>query len=121
MLGTNSVKDGKSLEFEQDHGWIFEVLADGTSSPQPLKAMGRFVHEATAIDPQTGVVYETEDRGTAAFCRFIASTNQKLSEGSLFRRVAGMATASSIWIQPVVAINDSDKSGNTILSRYSSH
>jgi len=81
VLGTDSVKDGKSLGFEQDHGWIFEVPADGTSSPQPLKAMGRFVHEATAIDPQTGIVYETEDRGTAGFYRFIPSTKQKLSDG----------------------------------------
>lgn len=25
----------------------------------PLKAMGRFVHEAVAVDPGTGIVYET--------------------------------------------------------------
>ena len=25
--------------------------------------MGRFNHEAVAVDPQSGIVYETEDRG----------------------------------------------------------
>jgi secreted PhoX family phosphatase len=33
--------------------------------------MGRFVHEAVAVDPETGYVYETEDRGRAGFYRFI--------------------------------------------------
>jgi secreted PhoX family phosphatase len=47
-----------------DHGYVFEVPATATEEvdPLPLKAMGRFVHEAVAIDPATGIVYETEDR-----------------------------------------------------------
>ena len=46
------------------HGYVFEVPAgaDGPVDPVPLKAMGRFVHEAVALDPGTGIVYETEDR-----------------------------------------------------------
>ncbi|MEJ7765693.1 MAG: alkaline phosphatase PhoX [Acidimicrobiales bacterium] len=46
------------------HGYVFEVPsgANGPVTPVPLKAMGRFVHEAVAIDPATGIVYETEDR-----------------------------------------------------------
>lgn len=32
-------------------------------NPVPLKAMGRFAHEAIAVDPSNGVVYETEDAG----------------------------------------------------------
>lgn len=58
----------------EPHGYIFEVPADadGPVEPVPLKAMGRFVHEAVAIDPQTNIVYETEDRGTSGFYRFIA-------------------------------------------------
>ena len=47
------------------HGYIFEVPAFGTADPTPLKAMGRFSHEAVAIDPDTGIVYETEDADTA--------------------------------------------------------
>jgi secreted PhoX family phosphatase len=33
--------------------------------------MGRFVHEAIAVDPATGIVYETEDRDRAGLYRFI--------------------------------------------------
>lgn len=49
--------------YTKDHGFIFEV--DGTdprrSGAVPLTAMGRFQHEAIAVDPQRGIVYETED------------------------------------------------------------
>jgi secreted PhoX family phosphatase len=44
------------------HGYVFEVPAgaDGPVDPLPLEAMGRFVHEAVALDPETGVAYQTE-------------------------------------------------------------
>jgi secreted PhoX family phosphatase len=47
----------------QTHGWVFEVPARGRglADPVPLKAMGRFFHEAAAVDPVTGIVYLTED------------------------------------------------------------
>ena len=50
---------------EKNHGWVFEVPATtepGLTKPVPLKAMGRFNHEAVAIDPRSGIVYLTEDR-----------------------------------------------------------
>ncbi|MGY0237074.1 alkaline phosphatase PhoX [Longispora urticae] len=50
--------------YEKDHGWIFEVdphHQGRNATPVPLTAMGRFAHEATCVDPHTGVVYETED------------------------------------------------------------
>ncbi|HEX7896877.1 MAG TPA: alkaline phosphatase PhoX [Planctomycetota bacterium] len=55
----------KKDDVEQDHGWCFEVPAAATSpvDPVPLKAMGRFNHEAIAVDPTSGAVYLTEDRG----------------------------------------------------------
>ncbi len=43
--------------------------------------MGRFVHEALAIDPATGMIYETEDRGTAGFYRFTPNQYGKLAAG----------------------------------------
>ncbi|MEQ9569565.1 MAG: DUF839 domain-containing protein, partial [Longimicrobiales bacterium] len=46
-----------------DHGWNFEVPAiwdAPLAEPVPLKAMGRFNHEAIAVDPASGAVYETE-------------------------------------------------------------
>jgi secreted PhoX family phosphatase len=49
--------------YTKDHGFIFEVdPADPhRSGAVPLTAMGRFAHEAIAVDPRRGVVYETED------------------------------------------------------------
>ena len=49
--------------YTKDHGFIFEVdRADPRrTGAVPLTAMGRFQHEAIAVDPQNGIVYETED------------------------------------------------------------
>jgi secreted PhoX family phosphatase len=40
-------------------------------SKTPIKEMGRFAHEACAIDPATGYVYLTEDSSPSYFYRFI--------------------------------------------------
>ncbi|MEX0935833.1 MAG: alkaline phosphatase PhoX [Gemmatimonadota bacterium] len=52
-----------TAERDRKHGYAFEVpaLANGAVEPIPLREMGRFVHEAAAVDPRTGYVYETED------------------------------------------------------------
>jgi secreted PhoX family phosphatase len=57
---------------DQRHGYIFEVDAFATDlvDPIPLKAMGRFRHEAVAVDPATGFAYLTEDRDDGLFYRF---------------------------------------------------
>jgi secreted PhoX family phosphatase len=49
--------------YTKDHGFIFEVdpVDPRRSGAVPLTAMGRFQHEAIAVDPRSGVVYETED------------------------------------------------------------
>lgn len=49
--------------YTKDHGFIFEVdpCDPHRTGAVPLTAMGRFQHEAVAIDPGTGIVYETED------------------------------------------------------------
>lgn len=54
------------------HGYNFECSADpNETTGQPLVAMGRFSHEAIAVDPVTGYVYETEDsRNVSGFYRF---------------------------------------------------
>lgn len=66
-----------------DHGYIFEVPADaqGLVDPVPLKDMGRFNHEAAAVDPDTGIVYLTEDRGESLFYRFIPTVKEQLAHG----------------------------------------
>ena len=52
--------------FLADHGYVFEVdptsqAANLGKSPVPLKFLGRFAHEAVAVDPATDVIYGTED------------------------------------------------------------
>ena len=50
---------------ECDHRYNFEVPATESmflNKAEPIKAMGRFNHEAVAVDPLTGIVYQTEDR-----------------------------------------------------------
>jgi uncharacterized protein len=64
------------------HGYIFEVPSDGMGDPVPLRDMGRFSHEAVALDPATGYVYETEDNGSSSgFYLFIPSTPGELADG----------------------------------------
>lgn len=74
--------------FERTHGWIFEVPANGAPSVEPLTAMGRFRHEAVAIDPATGVAYETEDHRPAGFYRFLPDSPGDLSRGGRLQMLA---------------------------------
>lgn len=55
--------------YTKDHGWVFEVHPFDNrrnARPVPLTAMGRFMHEAVAIDPTTGIAYQTEDAFSGA-------------------------------------------------------
>jgi uncharacterized protein len=65
------------------HGWVFEVpaAATGLVDPVPLKAMGRFDHEAVCVDPATGIVYLTEDTGDSLFYRFLPDVPGQLARG----------------------------------------
>jgi uncharacterized protein len=52
----------KGGPIEKDHGYNFEVPATATPKLHPaipLKEMGRFNHEAVAVDPKSGIVYQT--------------------------------------------------------------
>lgn len=63
---------GRPEGFEQPHGFVFEVdaEADEPVEPVPLEALGRFSHEAIAVDPVSGVLYLTEDNGFQESCAF---------------------------------------------------
>jgi secreted PhoX family phosphatase len=74
---------GTAAAYGKAHGYNFEVPADaeGPVDAVPLKAMGRFVHEAIAVDPGSGWVYETEDRGTSGIYRFVPNSAGDLASG----------------------------------------
>jgi len=68
---------------QKPHGFVFEVpiSATGPVEAAPLTAMGRFAHEAAAVDPDTDIVYMTEDAMTGLFYRFLPNQRQNLAEG----------------------------------------
>ncbi|MEM8875428.1 MAG: alkaline phosphatase PhoX [Planctomycetota bacterium] len=74
---------GPSQMCEQWHGYNFEVPASATGlvEPVPLREMGRFQHEAVAVDPRSGIVYQTEDRGDGLIYRFIPNVPGELAKG----------------------------------------
>ena len=74
---------GPDQGFGKNHGFVFEVPAEATElvAANPLTAMGRFAHEACAVDITTGIVYQTEDASNALFYRFIPNVRGELHKG----------------------------------------
>lgn len=75
---------------QQDHGYAFEVPAHGAglTAPRPLVDLGRFNHEAAAVDPETGIVYMTEDMDDGLFYRFVPDTTGDLHAGGTLQALA---------------------------------
>ena len=97
MLGPDFTASGANAarlrdanhDYRRPHGYIFEVPADGTASAAPLRAMGRFVHEAVSVDPETGIVYETGDRWLGSgFYRFMPAQPGNLAAGGSLEMLA---------------------------------
>ena len=79
---------GDDPRLTRDHGYVFEVPVTGTASAEPLTAMGRFVHEAAAVDPETGIVYQTEDQRRAGLYRFTPKVRGRLQDGGTLEMLA---------------------------------
>ena len=91
------VKSGGNLA--RDHGWCFDVPATDRpelADPVPLKAMGRFNHEAVAVDPETGEVFETEDRHEGLIYRFVPKVKGNLPRAESF--TLSKSKESQAWI-----------------------
>ncbi|MCG8321621.1 MAG: PhoX family protein [Cytophagales bacterium] len=76
---------------EKDHGFVFEVPASDQirlAKPLPIKDMGRFNHEAVAVDPVSGIVYQTEDRPDGLIYRYIPDKKENLHEGGKLQVLA---------------------------------
>ena len=96
-LSCEEITYGPESGYRRPHGYIFEVPVDATGpvDPVPLRAMGRFTHEAVAVDPLTGIVYQTEDmwyepgsEPGAGFYRFIPDTPGVLADGGRLQMMA---------------------------------
>jgi hypothetical protein len=84
-LSCEETTDGLAQGYAQKHGYVFYVPAslERTHPAQPLKALGRFKHEAATAD-RNGIVYQTEDAGTgrgSGFYRFVPHQATDLSQG----------------------------------------
>lgn len=98
--------------YEKDHGFVFEVtptVAPALAEPLRLAAMGRFYHEAVAVDERSGVVYQTEDRGDGLIYRFIPRERGRLAAGGRLQALAarGRPTLDTRnWDSRVIAPGD---------------
>ncbi len=115
-IGLEKFKNAAGQErggFSKPHGYCFEVpaAADKPVKPVPLTAMGRFVHEALAVDPKTGIVYLTEDKDTCGFYRFIPKKKGRLVAG-------GRLQILSIQDQPKFDTRMSQKIGVSLPVRW---
>jgi len=91
-LTCEETTEGEAAGFLKPHGYVFEVPAktqELITAPEPLRAMGRFVHEAARQD-QSGVVYMTEDNGDPAdgFYRFVPTDKLDLAKGGRLQMLA---------------------------------
>jgi secreted PhoX family phosphatase len=82
--------NGLGAGFTKPHGYCFEVpaAANGVVPAVPLPHLGRFVHEAAAVDPVTGIVYLTEDQERAGLYRCVPDRPFELAGGGRLQMLA---------------------------------
>ncbi|MEQ9298307.1 MAG: DUF839 domain-containing protein [Cyclobacteriaceae bacterium] len=70
-------------ESQTAHGYNFEIPAQqkGLIEPLPIRAMGRFNHEAVAVSPLSGIVYQTEDQNDGLIYRYLPNVAGQLHKG----------------------------------------
>ncbi|MCF3169505.1 MULTISPECIES: alkaline phosphatase PhoX [Streptomyces] len=103
--------------YAKDHGFIFEV--DGADPRRtgavPLTAMGRFQHEAIAVDPKSGIVYETEDAFDRPFGLFYRFLPEKPLGGTGSLRAGGALEAMRVpGVPDLSAVQETGRSFDRI-------
>lgn len=86
-----NVYNGIETLCQEDHGYNFEVPATasvGLYKAVPLKAMGRFRHEAVAVEPNSSIVYQTEDTDDGLIYRFLPNRPGELIYGGKLQALA---------------------------------
>jgi secreted PhoX family phosphatase len=80
-----TVSGGATLA--QDHGYVFEVAPAGPDAqhPAPIRAWGRYPHEAVVVDAPAGRVYLTEDASSPNGLLYRWTGSGPLRAGSLQR------------------------------------
>ena len=75
---------------EASLGIVWECRVDGPGQGTPLPALGRYAHEAVAVDPIGQRLYLTEDTGVGRLYRFTPAAYPDLTAGTL--EAASLAT-----------------------------
>ncbi|MBL7252940.1 alkaline phosphatase PhoX [Paractinoplanes lichenicola] len=91
---------GRTGVFQKDHGYVFEVWSDGTTDPRPIKCLGRYAHEALAIDKDRTHIYLSEDadQPNGLFYRWTAPRGVKVGPHVLTRLPANAGTLAAMQI-----------------------
>lgn len=107
------------------HGYVFlcDPRADSLQEPFPIKAYGRFNHEAAVVDDRTLIAYMTEDRADGCFYRFVPRSRSEPFEGQLqalkirgeqkFPTMAGLDVGVGLDVE-WVTVPDSDPKKDTV-------
>jgi hypothetical protein len=88
---------------DKGHGYVFVCRTDAerVQKPRPIRAYGRFNHEAACVDPQTLIAYLTEDRYDGCFYRFVPRAKEQPFVGELQAlRVRGRPRHDSSTMRP---------------------
>ena len=88
---------------EIDRGRVYECDPFGQTSAVRRDALGYFQHEAAAVDPQTGIIYLTEDESDGRFYRFVIANYvpgqaPDLSQGTLQAARVASGTGQVEWL-----------------------
>jgi uncharacterized repeat protein (TIGR03803 family) len=114
----------ENMEFG-NHGYVYacSTTAERVQPAVRVDAYGRFQHEAAVVDPETYVVYMTEDQADSCFYRFVPTSKQTPWEGKLQAlRIVGqtamnMGTGKSIddsWEIAWIDIDDPTPAYDTV-------
>lgn len=90
-----------SCEENGDPGQVYECDPTGTASAVARPAMGKFNHEACAVDPVNHHIYMTEDQTNGGFYRFQPTNLNDCSTGTLeIAEIQGSGPGGSVvWYQ----------------------
>jgi len=81
-LTCEETTQGPTSTYQRQHGYIFEVPAFASTEvpTEPLRHLGLHYPEAAVVDPKTGIVYITSDRGPCGTFRFVPSVPGDLTQ-----------------------------------------
>jgi secreted PhoX family phosphatase len=98
--------------YVKDHGYVFEVDAfdqQANTAPVPLKFLGRYAHEAVAVDP-AGTIYLTEDANAphGLFYRWTPPAGFTPGKGALRALALGQGGGTAGSLQAMTCYLDED-------------